>query len=202
MSSPRRTSVATIRRFASSKVDWIRRQQQRVHAQERPIPSEYRDGEIHAVWGQACELRVVERSAAPVVRIEENTLVLQVRPGADAVARQAVLHSWYRQLLREEAEPLIEQWERRLGVTVNRLFVRRMRTLWGSCSPRKQTIRLNAELARRPRECLEYIVVHEMVHLLEPSHNERFYALLESEMPDWRDPYYGYSLLARAVFGV
>lgn len=115
--------------------------------------------------------------------MQHDTVLLRVRPGADAETREAVVAAWYRQLLKTALPPLIEAWEPRLSVRVHGFFVQQMKTKWGSCNPTARTIRLNTELAKKPKECLEYIVVHEMVHLLEPTHNARFTALLDRFMP-------------------
>jgi predicted metal-dependent hydrolase len=109
-----------------------------------------------------------------------------VRPGTAEDVRKAILDEWYRQLLRDEAVPVIAKWEPRLGVKVQRVFVQHMKTKWGSCNHRAGSIRLNTELAKKPRECLEYLVVHEMVHLIEPTHNPRFIDLMDQFMPRWQ----------------
>jgi predicted metal-dependent hydrolase len=129
---------------------------------------------------------VVEREARPHVEVKHNTLVLQVRPGTDGARRQAIVDRWYRDQIREALPTLIEKWETGMGVKVVNLFVRRMKTRWGSCNPTAGNIRLNSELAKKPRECLEYVVVHEMAHLLEPTHNQHFIALMDHFMPLWR----------------
>jgi hypothetical protein len=112
-------------------------------------------------------------------------MVLRVRPGADEERKQAFVDHWYREQLKEAAPDLIAKWESLIGVKVNRFFVQRMKTKWGSCRPETKSIRLNTDLAKKPPECLEYIVVHEMVHLLEPTHNGRFVALMDQFMPKW-----------------
>jgi predicted metal-dependent hydrolase len=111
---------------------------------------------------------------------------LRVRPGADAEKKADVLEEWYRQQIKVAVPPLIDKWGPLMGLKVKRFFVQRMKTKWGSCNTEPGTIRLNTALARKPRECLEYIVVHEMAHLLEPTHNQRFVALMERYMPKWR----------------
>lgn len=113
-------------------------------------------------------------------------MVLQVRPGSGEAKKRAVLEDWYREWLKQAVPPLIARWEKLMDVTVQRFFVQRMRTKWGSCSPGAGNIRLNTDLAKRPVECLEYIVVHEMAHFLEPTHNSRFQALMDGLMPNWR----------------
>ena len=104
-------------------------------------------------------------------------MILTVRAGTDDAAKEAIVAQWYREQIKAVAPELIANWETILGVSVNRVFVQRMKTKWGSCNPRACTIRLNTELAKKPKECLEYIIVHEMVHLLEQTHNARFVAL-------------------------
>lgn len=128
---------------------------------------------------------MVEQDAAPAVELKHNSLVLTVRPDADIAKKQAVLEDWYRAQLKEAVVPLLEKWQPLMGVTVQRFFVQRMKTRWGSCNHHSGTIRLNTELAKKPRECLEYIVAHEMAHLLEPTHNARFIALMDQFMPKW-----------------
>lgn len=186
ISAPLRMSHDTIRLFAISKLGWIKQQQKKLRGQERETRREYVNRESHYVWGRRYLLKVVPEDAVPSVQIQHRTLLLRVRPGADEATREAVLACWYRQLLKTAVPRLIEAWEPRLKVTVKRFFVQQMKTKWGSCNPTARTIRLNTELAKRPQECLEYIVVHEMIHLLERHHGERFGALIEHHLPNWR----------------
>ncbi len=176
----------TIRAFAAAKLSWIRSQQRKLREQERETPRELLDRESHYVFGRRCLLTVVEEDRAPAVEHGHQRLVLRVRPGTSESARQAVLDEWYRHLVKEAVTPLVARWEPLLGVRVARVFVQRMKTKWGSCNHRTRTIRLNSELAKKPRECLEYIVVHEMVHLLEPTHNARFISLMDRFVPRWK----------------
>ena len=115
-------------------------------------------------------------------------MLLRVRPGTDAKKKQAIVEAWYRREIKQAVPPLIARWEPLMGVQVERFFVQRMKTKWGSCNHSARSIRLNTELAKKPRECLEYIVVHEMTHVLEPTHNARFVALMDQFMPQW--PFY------------
>jgi predicted metal-dependent hydrolase len=187
ISAPRRMKLETVRLFAISKLDWIRGQQRKFRSQEREPEREFVDRESHYVWGRRHLLAVVERDRPPSVALQANKLSLSVRPGTAVKQRAAVLDAWYRELIRQAVPPLVAKWEPLLGVTVKRFFVRRMKTRWGSCNHAAGSIRLNTDLARKPRECLEYIVVHEMVHLLEPTHNARFVALMDRFMPRWQD---------------
>ncbi len=187
IAAPLRMSPDTIRLFAISKLGWIRQQQRKLREQERETPREYLNRESHYVWGRRVLMKVVEDNATPSVQLRHSTLILRVRPGTDEEARETVVAGWYRQLLRAAIPQLIEVWEPRLKVRVNGFFVQQMKTRWGSCNPTARTIRLNTELAKKPRECLEYLVVHEMIHLLEPTHNARFLALMDRHMPAWRE---------------
>ena len=186
ISAPKHMSVDTIRVFAVSKLDWIKQQQKKLREQERESRREYLDRESHYVWGRRYLLKPVEEDATPDVQVRPGTMLLRVRPGAGEQTREAVVAAWYRQTLKTAAQPMIDVWERRLSVSVQRLFVQRMRTKWGSCNPSARSIRLNTELAKKPRECLEYVVVHEMVHLIERHHTERFRQHMDRFMPHWR----------------
>jgi predicted metal-dependent hydrolase len=186
ISAPRRMSLETIRVFAISKLGWIRQQQKKLREQEREPPREYLDRESHYVWGKRYLLKVVEQQAAPELQLKHNTLLLRVRSGTEDDKKQAIVAEWYREQIKEAVPPLIAKWEPLIGVKVERFYVRRMKTKWGSCNPGGGSIRINSELAKKPRECLEYIAVHEMVHLLEPTHNKRFIAIMDRFMPKWQ----------------
>ncbi len=186
ISAPSHMTLDTIRVFAISKLAWIRKQQEKLRAQERETPREFLDRESHYVWGKRYLLKIVEKNDTPLVELKGNRMALQVRPKAGADKRRAVLESWYRELLKTEVPKLIAKWAPRLSVEVDRFHVQRMKTKWGSCNPKNRSIRLNTNLARKPRECLEYLVVHEMAHLLEPTHNSRFVALMDQFMPNWK----------------
>lgn len=120
------------------------------------------------------------------MEVEPSRMVLTVRPGTGRDQRQEIVEVWYRQQVREALPPLIAKWEPIMGVRVAQCTVRKMKTRWGSCTPQTQRIRINTDLAKKPPECLEYILVHEMAHLLEPTHNERFVALMDQFLPKWR----------------
>lgn len=186
ISAPLRMTLDTIRLFAISKLGWIKRQQKKLREQERESPREYLDRESHYVWGKRFLLKVVTEDAAPSVQMQHATLLLRIRPGADNQTKEAVVAGWYRQLLKNALPPLIKAWETRLSVTVNGFFVQQMKTKWGSCNLTARTIRLNTELAKKPRECLDYVVLHEMVHLIATTHNARFVAVMDQFMPKWQ----------------
>ncbi len=186
IASPPRVALETLRVFAVTKLPWIRKQQKKFRAQKRETPREYLDRESHYLWGQRLLLKVVVRDAPPKIEIRHRTLLMTVRPAMGKESRDALLAQWYRQKVKEVVHSLLETWEPRLNVKINQVFVRKMKTRWGSCNPMKGTIRLNTELAKKPKECLEYVVVHELVHLLESRHSERFQRKMDSFLPHWR----------------
>jgi len=186
ISAPSRTNLDTIRVFAISKLGWIKQQQKKFQQQAREAPREYLDRESHYVWGKRYLLEVSESNGAPSVELQHSQLLLRVRPGTTVVKKQAIMEAWYREQMKQAVPSFVAKWEPRMGVKVARFFVQRMKTRWGSCNYRAGNIRLNTDLAKKPRECLEYVVVHEMTHLLEPTHNTRFFALMDQFMPKWQ----------------
>jgi predicted metal-dependent hydrolase len=186
IAAPLQMKADTIRVFAVSKLGWIKQQQRKLREQVRETPREYVDRESHYLWGERYLLKIVEANAAPSISRKHRTLVLSVRDGKDVERKRQALNEWYRETLRQEAKLFIDQWSQIVGVEVRGLFIQSMKTKWGSANHRTSTIRLNTELAKKPKECLEYLVVHEMVHLLEPTHNERFQSLMDQFMPAWR----------------
>lgn len=187
MVAPRATRLEAARAFAISKLGWIRVQQENLRRQARETPRQFIERESHYLWGRRYLLSVVVRDAKPQVTLDHRRITLSVRPGNTRAKRAEVMHEWHKALLHEAIPPLIRKWEPVLGVTVSRYFLQRMKTKWGSCNHRAGTIRLNTELVKKPRDLLEYVVVHEMLHLIEPAHNERFQALLDHHYPAWRE---------------
>ena len=186
IAAPKRMSLDTIRVFAISKLGWIKQQQTKLREQERETPREYVDRESHYVWGKRYLLTVSESHEPPSVELKHSRMVLRMRPGTDERRRQALMEAWYREQIKQAVPLLLARWQALMDVRAERFFVQRMKTKWGSCNHKARTIRLNTELAKKPAECLEYIVVHELVHLLEPTHNARFVALMDRFMPKWQ----------------
>lgn len=186
ISAPLHMELETIRVFAISKLAWIKSQQRKMLAQARETPREYLDRESHYVWGKRYLLKLVEKDAAPGIELKHSKLVLQQRPGTDETRRQEILDAWYREQIKAAMPELLEKWEPLTGVAAGQVFVQKMKTKWGGCSPASGNIRLNTDLAKKPPECLEYIVVHELAHLIEPTHNARFVALMDLFLPQWR----------------
>ncbi|MGC9456712.1 MAG: M48 family metallopeptidase [Halothiobacillaceae bacterium] len=187
VAAPSHLDDDAVRLAIVSRLGWIRRQQQGFVRQARQSAREMVTGESHYFAGRRYRLSVVEQPGNPRVRVVNNTtLELQVRPGADRAARQQTLDGWYRRQLKARIPELLAAWEPVVGVTVSDCRIRRMKTRWGSCNIGAGRIWLNLELAKKSPRCLEYILVHEMVHLLERHHTERFRALMDQCLPDWR----------------
>ena len=187
ISAPQGMSPDHVRAYAIGKLGWIRRQQARLSSQQRESPRLVIERESHALWGQRLLLHIEEVNAAPRIEHRPKQLTLYIRPGSTLEKRQNILAAWYRNELRREAAGLIDHWEQRLGVQINKLFVQAMSRQWGSCNPATKNIRLNTQLAQKPRACLDYIVLHELAHLKVPTHGEEFIALLDSMQPDWQE---------------
>ena len=183
---PLRLDDEAVRLAVISRLGWIRRQQNGFEQQDRQSAREMITGESHYVEGQRYRLDVIEHDGPAAVSLPNNTTMeLRVRPRTDRDKREAVLHRWYRQRLRKQIPELIAKWETVIGVTVTEWRIKKMKTRWGSCNIEAQRIWLNLELAKKPASCLEYILVHEMVHFLERHHNERFRQLMDRLMPQW-----------------
>ena len=176
-----------IRLAVISKLAWIKQQKKGFQEQERQTERQYVSGESHYFQGNRYILNVVYSDEAPKVIIRNKRIIeLIVCPDNDATQRGNVLTDWYRQQLKQEIPALVAKWEKIIGVQVNEWRVKQMKTKWGSCNIEAQRIWLNLELIKKPIQCLEYIIVHEMVHLLERHHNERFIALMDRFLPNWR----------------
>lgn len=187
VSAPKGTSLERIRLFAISRLGWIKRKQTSFLQQERETPREFLERESHYLWGRRYLLSLEEVVDKPQrVELSHNRLLLSVRPGSAPASREALIAAWYREQLRLAAEPLIDKWEPLMGVKVNRTFVQRMKTQWGSCNSKNRNIRLNTDLAKKRIECLEYVIVHEMVHLIAPKHDQRFIELMGRFLPEWK----------------
>lgn len=187
VATPLHINDEAVRLFTLSRMGWIRRQQAKFENQERQSEREYVTGESHYYQGNRYLLNVEYQNGSPQVRIRnQKTLDLVVRTGADTATRERVLLDWYRRQLKEEAAPLIAKWEDIIGVRVAEWGVKQMKTKWGTCNIKVRRIWLNLELAKKPAHCLDYIVLHEMVHLLERQHNERFTAYMDKYMSHWR----------------
>jgi len=185
--APRSTRIDVARAYAITKIGWIRQQRERLCSQPRETPRQFVGRETHYLWGRQHLLRVSERDSKPTVKLDHRAIHLQVRPGTSREGRAKVMHEWHLFLLHAAVPPLIRKWEARIGIQVRGYFLQRMKTKWGSCNPKENTIRLNTELVKKPRDLLEYVIVHEMLHIIEPVHSPKFFALLSEHYPSWAE---------------
>lgn len=187
VSAPLRLSAEAVRLAVVTRLAWIRRQQKSFRAQARQTQRDMVSGESHYFLGRRYRLRVQETVIRPGVRLRGVvSLELSVRPGSDVSARESVLARWYRERLRELLPPLLSKWEERVGRRAAEVRIKKMKTRWGSCNALARRIWLNLELAKKPPQCLEYILVHELVHLRVREHDERFRRLMDGLMPGWQ----------------
>ncbi len=183
--APSATRLEVARAYAISKLAWIRKQQNALREQQREPVRQFVGRESHHLWGRRYLLTVVERDQKPSVEMDHRNLRLIVRPGTPQERRAEIMSDWQRSLLHAAVPPIIAKWEERLDVTVSRYFLQRMKTKWGGCTPSARTIRLNTELVKKPKDLLEYVIVHEMMHLIEPTHSSRFFDLMSEHYPSW-----------------
>lgn len=186
IAAPSRMELDTIRIYAISKLSWIKKQQKKFQLQDREAPREFLNKEGHYYLGNRYLLKVMEHDAPPSVNIKHKTMELYVRPGTEKAKRQEIMDEWYRAQLKELVPPVIEKWEKIMGVSLNEFGIKKMKTKWGTCNREAKRIWLNLELAKKPFHCIEYIIVHELVHLLERSHNDKFIAYMNHFLPEWR----------------
>lgn len=183
--APEGTRPEVARAYVASKIGWIRKQRERLLAQARETSREFVERESHYLWGRRYLLSVREEDAKPYVRLDHRRITLTVRPDSTLAKRDEVMQEWHRALLHDTVPALIREWEAKLGVKVTGYFLQRMKTKWGGCNHRARHIRINTELVKKPKDLLEYVIVHEMVHLLEPRHSARFTTLLQRHYPTW-----------------
>lgn len=187
VATPLHINDEAVRLFIISRLTWIKRQRAKFENQERQSAREFVTGESHYYQGQRYLLDVTYHAGPPAVSIRNKSIMdLRVRPGSDTAERERVLLTWYRRQLKAQIPPLIARWEAILGVNVAEWRIKRMKTRWGTCNIEARRIWLNLELIKKPVSCLEYIIVHEMVHLLERHHNERFTAYMNRFLPLWQ----------------
>jgi predicted metal-dependent hydrolase len=187
IAAPSRMDLDTIRIYAITKLSWIRKQQTKIKAQKREAPREYLTKESHYYLGKRYLLKVIENKSTQNVKLKHNTIELHIRPETDTAKRKEIMDEWYRAQLKEMVPMLIAKWEKVMAVEVKDFGVKKMKTKWGTCNIEAQRIWVNLELAKKPSNCLEYIIVHEMTHLLERNHNTRFVALMNQFIPNWKE---------------
>ena len=187
IAAPLSFSDDAIRLFAISKLSWIKRNQRKFEGQERMAPREFKQRESHYYQGRRYLLNVIEKDVVPKVVLRSKTYIdLYIRPDSSREKRNEIMAEWYRSQLKKQIPPIIDKWEKILNVLVDDWQIKQMKTKWGSCNIEKRKIWINLELAKKPERCLEYIIFHEMVHLLERHHNERFLYYMDTYLPTWK----------------
>lgn len=186
VAAPERLDDDQVRLAVVSRLPWIKRQRDQLQAAQRQTIREMVTGESHYVWGSRLRLKVIARPGRAHIEVDGDRLLLYAPVETTTEHRREVLDRWYRDQLRRAIPDLIMKWERKMRVTVPKWSIRRMKTKWGSCNRETGHIWFNVELAKKHPECLEYLAVHEMTHLLERSHGPRFTKLMDKHLPDWR----------------
>ena len=189
VSAPLRCSLVQIKKFVLERIDWIKKHQLEIRSRKIISPLKFISGEKHFILGEEYLLEVVESDLKRVVKpiiIKDQVMELHIKKGLTKIEKSKILNNWHRAQLKKIIPNLIAYYEPKMGVKVAEFGVKKMKTRWGTCSLQARRIWINLELAKRPMKCLELIVVHEMVHLLERNHNKRFYALMDKFMPDWK----------------
>lgn len=185
--APTGTRPEVVRAYAVSRLGWIRDQQAKLRRQARETLRQFIERESHFLWGRRYLLSVREKDGKPSVRLSHRRITLTVRPGTSRARCEAIMHEWHKSLLHDTVPGLIRKWQPKLGVEVAGYFLQRMKTKWGGCNHRARNIRLNTELVKKPKDLLEYVVVHEMLHLIAPTHSEQFLTLITRHYPSWRE---------------
>ncbi len=187
VSAPFGTNIDTLRVYLSVRIPWIRQQQLKLQSQKRISPREFLTRESHYIWGKRYLMQVIENADFSGVIIDHNTIKLNLKNGQNISQKSKIYQKWQRSELKKEVTRLLKHWEPIIGVKINSLTIRKMKTKWGSCNPDVKTINLNLNLIEKPPEHLEYIVVHELIHLVERSHNANFVAHIDKYIPNWMD---------------
>lgn len=187
MSAPLATRLEAARAYAISKITWMRQQRQQMCNQARETQRHFIERESHYLWGRRYLLSVAKEDKRPSVSIDHKRMNLTVRPESSYEKRLQIIHNWHKSLLHEFIPKIISKWEPKLNVHVCAYFLQRMKTKWGSCNYEAGHIRLNTELVKKPKDLVEYVIVHEMIHLIEPTHNDRFVSLLTEHYPAWKE---------------
>jgi len=186
ISAPYGTSDDAINLFAVKKVSWIKKQVEKFKSQERQTEREYITGESHYLWGRRYKMEVRYSNKGNNIEIKGNKMILTVREKSTQQQRENYVNEWYRSELKSKLPALVDKWEQIIGVKASSVGVKNMRTRWGTCNPETKRILVNLQLAKKPVKCLEYIVIHELVHLREKNHTKAFIEQMDSYMPDWR----------------
>ena len=190
IAAPIGTTPEVIKKFAASKIEWVKKHRKKflkLNAEKKLALNEsLRNHSTVYAWGETLELLIIERDGNSKIKIEDNCMKMYVRPGTTKAKKQEVLDRWYRREIKKAAPIIIEKWEALMKLKVEKLYIRKMKSHWGSCNYRKQTLRINSELAKRNPEYLDYVIAHEMLHIIEKGHNSNYYRLFDKFLPEWK----------------
>jgi len=187
VTAPQNMNDDAIRIFLATRIAWIKKMQAKFQVQERQTPREYVSGETHYFFGNKYRLDIIELDTKPKITLVGKTkLLFSIKPKTNTLKREQIMQEWYRKELNRFLEKAIVKWENKIGVKTNTWGIRRMKTRWGTCNHKKNNIWLNLELAKKPENCIEYVVVHELLHLIEEKHSNKFFALMEKYLPKWQ----------------
>ena len=186
VSAPLWMPEADIHAFLHQRRDWIEQCRLRQRQRQAANRNEMCDGELHRYLGVAYPLRLCRGNARPAVTLQRDALCVHITADMDTAQKLLLLQSWYRQQLQALLPHLLARWQPVVGAEAAECRIKSMKTRWGSCNPRARRIWLSLELVKQPQACIDYVMVHELVHLHEASHNHRFRALMDQCMPDWR----------------
>ncbi len=186
VSAPVRMNEEEIERFIRSKLSWILLQQRKLENRHTHQELNYETGEEIYIWGIPYRLIVKETTGRGKLEVIQDEVILTIKPQSTREQREKLLHTWYKKALEQEIPFLLARWEKKIGVRASSVSIRDMKTRWGTCHIQKQAVCLNLQLAKKPPECLEYVMVHELVHLLEKSHNAVFKGYMDQFLPNWR----------------
>jgi predicted metal-dependent hydrolase len=187
LSAPMNTRLEVVRAYAISKLSWIRLQQEKLAKQPRETERAFLKRESHYLWGRRYLLNVIHTDGKQHVTLDHKRINLYVRPGANREKRSEVFYEWQKKQLHEFVKDMLAKWESILNVKANAYFLQKMKTKWGSCNHRSKNIRFNTELVKKPKDLVEYVIVHELAHLIVPVHNENFISILDNYYPQWRE---------------
>jgi predicted metal-dependent hydrolase len=185
ISAPLHMDLDTVRIFAISKLSWVKKQQTKFNSQDREPKRDYISRENHYYLGKRYLIKIIEHNAPPKINLKHSKIEMYVRPNTSVEKKHNIMNEWYRNRLKEIVPAIIKKYEKLMQVRVHEFGIRKMRTKWGTCNNQAKRIWLNLELAKKPKNCIEYIIVHEMVHLLERRHNDNFIYLMNMYMPQW-----------------
>lgn len=188
VTAPQNMNDDAIRTFLATRISWIKKQQAKFKQQERQTPREYVSGETHYFFGKKYRLEVVHAETKESVQIKgKNKIILTVKPKSNVLKRERLMQDWYRDELRTFLNQAVEQWEKKIGVKTKQWGIRRMKTRWGTCNHKAKRIWFNLELVKKPVSCIEYVITHELIHLIEEKHGDKFVALMNKYKPKWQD---------------